>query len=335
MRPRLGGADAAAPRRHGGAGGAEAREVTVTTPRRFDGVYSVLVTPFTAAGGIDLDGVARVVDHAVDSGVTGVVTLGLASEVGRLTDDEREALVAAVVAAADGRVEVVAGTEHAAGAPAARRAAHAAGAGADALMAFPPAGAAEAQLVAYYAGITEASGLPVIVQDAPAWTQVRLSTDLLARVGREVPLARHVKVEAPPTPPRIAALHAAGLECIGGLGGLYLAEELDRGVTATMPGCLFPGVYVEMLRSHAAGDSQVVQRAYAELLPLTVSLMSSLDVFVAVHKHVLWRRGLIATPALRGPAQPPDARQLDWCVGLAERLTDRFLPRSRGTRPLG
>lgn len=301
--------------------------MTAPASPRFDGVYSVLVTPFTEAGGIDLDGVARIVEHAVAGGVAGVVTLGLASEAGRLTDAERDSLVAAVVAAADGRVAVVAGTEHAASAPAAGRAARAAEAGADALMAFPPAGASQAQLVAYYAGIAEASGLPVIVQDAPAWTQVRLSTDLLARIGREVPLARHVKVEAPPTPPRIAALHAAGVECVGGLGGLYLAEELDRGVTSTMPGCLFPGAHVEMLRSHRAGDGQAARRAYAELLPLTVALMSSLDVFVAVHKHVLRQRGLIATAALREPAQPPDARQLDWCVGLAERLADRFLPR--------
>lgn len=303
--------------------------MTATMPRRFDGVYSVLITPFTAAGGVDLDGVANVVEHAVASGVAGVVTLGLASEAGRLTDAEREALVAAVVAAAGGRVEVVAGTEHAAVAPAARRAAHAAEAGADALMAFPPAGAGEDQLVAYYAGIAEASDLPVIVQDAPAWTQVRLPVDLLARLAGEVPLARHAKVEAPPTPPKIAALHAAGVECVGGLGGLYLGEELDRGVTATMPGCLFPGVHVEMLRAHAAGDVQKAQRTYAELLPLTVALMSSLDVFVAVHKHMLWRRGLIATPALREPAQPPDARQLVWCVELAERHADRFLPDPR------
>ena len=56
---------------------------------RFSGVFSVLPTPFTAAGDVDRDSLRRVVDQAVGAGVDGVTVLGVTSEVTRLDEGER------------------------------------------------------------------------------------------------------------------------------------------------------------------------------------------------------------------------------------------------------
>jgi 4-hydroxy-tetrahydrodipicolinate synthase len=74
------------------------------------GVYSVLPTPFTANGDIDHDSLRRVVDMGVAAGVDGFTALGVTSEVARFTDAERVEVLDTVIAAVDGRAQVVAGT---------------------------------------------------------------------------------------------------------------------------------------------------------------------------------------------------------------------------------
>lgn len=287
-------------------------------PRRFNGVYSVLATPFHDDGTLDLPGLRRVVEHQLASGVGGVVCFGLASEGYKLDDGERAAVIDVVVEAVAGRVDVVIGCDHTGTEAAAARCFRARDAGATAVMLFPPTlvkpGAAG--LAEHYAAAAEA-GLPVIVQDAPAWTGVTLSPDALGDLAASTPAAGFVKVEAPPTAPKIGALLDRGIECIGGYGALYLLEELERGVRATMPGCAFPRAFVEILGHHAAGRRDEARQLVHQMLSLTVLSMSSLDLFVVLQKRMLVEAGLIASDRVRRPvASVPDAQQL----AFAERL---------------
>ena len=75
----------------------------------FGGVFSVLPTPFTPSGDIDLASLKRVVDLFIADGVNGFTALGVTSEVARLTEAERDAVLDTVVAQVNGRVPVVAG----------------------------------------------------------------------------------------------------------------------------------------------------------------------------------------------------------------------------------
>jgi 4-hydroxy-tetrahydrodipicolinate synthase len=76
----------------------------------FEGVYSVLPTPFTAQGDIDEPSLRRVVDTFVGAGVNGLTALGVTGEVARLDDGERQRVLEIVVDQVRGRVPVVAGT---------------------------------------------------------------------------------------------------------------------------------------------------------------------------------------------------------------------------------
>jgi dihydrodipicolinate synthase/N-acetylneuraminate lyase len=288
--------------------------------RRFRGVYSVLTTPFRDDGSVDLESLGGVVDHQVESGVAGVVCFGLASEAYKLTDSERERILELVVERVDGRIEVIAGSEHSGVEAAVARSVAAESGGATALMLFPPSFAKPdaGGIVEYYASVDSAVGVPVIVQDAPSWTGVQLPPALLLEIAAAAPTARYVKVEAPPTAPKIAVLERDGLECIGGFGALYLLEELDRGITAMMPGCAYPRAYVELLGLSADGDMGAAAEIFNRLLPLTVHAMSSLDTYVAVQKRLLWQRDLIESPRLRLPAAHPDERQLQRADELAQ-----------------
>src|SRR5687767_14873469 len=100
----------------------------------WSGIFHILATPFTDDGALDVGGLPRLVTAALDTGITGVTILGIAGEAHRLTDQERERVVEAVVKAVGGRVPVVAGVSASGthlGAGFARMARHQ---GADAIM---------------------------------------------------------------------------------------------------------------------------------------------------------------------------------------------------------
>src|SRR5436309_1435100 len=75
----------------------------------FTGVYSVLPTPFTSDGEIDLESLKRVIDLYVHAGVTGLTALGVTSETARLSDVEKSSVLETVIRHVDNRVPVIAG----------------------------------------------------------------------------------------------------------------------------------------------------------------------------------------------------------------------------------
>jgi len=75
----------------------------------FEGVYSVLPTPFKAGGDVDTESLRRVVDLIVGAGVSGVTALGVTGEVSRLNERERHLIVETVVKQVNGRAKVIVG----------------------------------------------------------------------------------------------------------------------------------------------------------------------------------------------------------------------------------
>ena len=153
----------------------------------WSGIYHILATPFTDEGALDLDGVPRLIERALATGVRGLTILGIAGEAHRLTDDERRAMVQAVVKEVRGRVPVAVGVSapgtHLACAFAETARAH----GADAVMVAPPSGAKSLDAVAdYYQAVARAARLPVVLQDEPVTTQVAMPAPFLARLCAEL-----------------------------------------------------------------------------------------------------------------------------------------------------
>ena len=77
-------------------------------PEQFPGgVWPVMLTPFTKENQIDYPALKRLVDWYVEAGVAGLFAVCQSSEMFFLNLEEREALSAAVVKYADGRVPVI------------------------------------------------------------------------------------------------------------------------------------------------------------------------------------------------------------------------------------
>lgn len=222
-------------------------------------------------------------------GVDGV-GIAIASELFALSDDEWELAVRTAVNAS--ALPVVASVGMADGAGAQKRAAQAASLGAAVAMAYPPRGRqlTDSEILKYYAQIAAAAGLPVWVQDAPRLVGVEMSVDVLTKVG-----AAGYKIEAHPTPPKIAALRAAlGPDAVilGGSGGFAFPDELAAGADGTMPGVVQAEVFVSEMK----GDARGIHEANRSLLDF---MGPRADAFVHMQKVALVARGIFSTTRCR------------------------------------
>jgi len=105
---------------------------------RLTGLCAATVTPFDKQGNLLLEQVRPIVDHLVESGVSGLYVCGSTGEGVSLTDEQRRSVAKAYVEAADGRLPVVVQVGQNSLAGARNLAAHAQSIGADGISATCP-----------------------------------------------------------------------------------------------------------------------------------------------------------------------------------------------------
>ncbi len=165
----------------------------ISTPHApFGRLLTAMVTPFTADGGLDVAGAARLATHLVDAGNDGLVISGTTGESPTTTDQEKDQLLRAVVEAVGDRAHVLAGvgtndTRHTV-----ELARSAEAAGAHGLLVVAPYYSKPPQdgLERHFTAVADATGLPVMIYDIPSRTGVPVHTDTLVR------LAEHPRIVA-------------------------------------------------------------------------------------------------------------------------------------------
>jgi 4-hydroxy-tetrahydrodipicolinate synthase len=293
----------------------------------FEGVFSVLPTPFRADGDLDLESLKHVVELIVGAGVTGVTALGVTGEVSRLLESERARVVETVVAQVKGRAAVIVGASADGVRTCQSFSREAKRLGASAVMVSPPRAPklnSEA-VVNHYKALADAVDLPIVVQDYPPISGFAMEASLLARIAREVPAARTIKLEDPPTPFKTARILAAAgdtpVAILGGLGGVFLIEELLAGAAGVMTGFAYPEVLVKVVSLYKAGRVDEAGRAFYPFVPL-MRFEFQEGIGMAIRKEVLRRRGALAENVTRAPGPILDDqtraaldRVLAWTAG--------------------
>ena len=150
----------------------------------FAGAIPALVTPFRD-GLVDEAALARLVDWQIAEGSSALVPCGTTGESATLSFDEHYRVIDRVIAAADGRVPVIAGCGSNDTATAVRHMAFAQQAGAAAALVVAPYYNRPSQdgIVAHFRHLAEASDLPVIVYNVPGRTVTDILPETLARIA--------------------------------------------------------------------------------------------------------------------------------------------------------
>ena len=298
------------------------------------GVYLITVTPFTDAGALDLPSTDRMVDFCLEAGVTGLTVLGIMGEATKLTAEESRTYVKQVLARVAGRVPVVVGASAAGFAPMKELTQSVMDLGASGVMvAPPPTMKTDDQIVSYFDMVSETLGpnVPWVLQDHPVSTGVQMSASVVLRIIKNSPTCVMLKHEDCPGLAKMSAYRAASDKgdakrisiLTGNGGGLFLPEELSRGADGAMTGFAYPEMMVDVIRAHAAGDVERAHDLFDAYLPLS-RYEQQAGIGLAVRKHLLAQRGVIASAAIRKPGPKLSAADLADLDRLVKRQTHRL-----------
>jgi 4-hydroxy-tetrahydrodipicolinate synthase len=298
------------------------------------GVYLIAVTPFTNDGALDLHSTDRMVDFYLDCGVTGLTVLGIMGEATKLTADESRVFVERVLARVRGRVPVVVGASSAGFAPMAELTRSVMALGAAGVMVAPPSSVrTDDQIVAYFDMVGETLGpqVPWVLQDHPLATGVQMSTSVILRILKGSPTCVMLKAEECPGLAKLSAIRAASQKgevprvsiLTGNGGGLFLPEELSRGADGAMTGFAYPEMMVDVCRAHAAGDVERAHDLFDAYLPLA-RYEQQAGIGLAVRKHIMAERGVIASATVRKPGPKLSAADVADIAHLTARQSRRL-----------
>ena len=293
---------------------------------RYRGVFPVAPTTFDEAGGLDLASQKRCIDFMIDAGSQGICILANFSEQFVLADDERELLARTILEHVNGRVPVIVTTTHFSSRLTIERSKRAQALGAAMVMVMPPYHGAtirvgEAQVFDYFARLSDAISIPIMVQDAPVSGTV-LSPALLARMAREIQQVAYFKIESAGAASKLRELLRLGGDAIegpwDGEEGITLLADLDAGATGAMTGGGYPDGMRTIVDAFAAGRRDEAADAYQRWLPLINYENRQCGLLAA--KALMKEGGVIASEAPRHPFAPLNPAVRAGLLDTARRL---------------
>ena len=160
----------------------------------FHGVFPYLVSPIHETGEVNADVLERLCDDLIEAGVQGLTPLGSTGEFAYLTWPQRRRVVEVVIAAAKGRVPVVAGVASTTIADAVSQAREFESLGCSGILAildayFP---VLDEGVFAYFKAIAEAVSIPVVLYTNPNFQRSDLSLPVIDRLSR-IPNIGYIK----------------------------------------------------------------------------------------------------------------------------------------------
>lgn len=285
-----------------------------------EGLHVVAQTPFRPDGSVDFESIDTLSAFYYRHGARGLTVLGVSGEAQKLTADEAVAVAARYVAAAGGR-PIVAGVSSPSLAILVEVTRHVMAEGAAGVMICPPGSVrTDEDLIGYFGAVFDRIGdVPVVLQDFPAASGVKMSVPAIVRLLEAFPRIEVIKEEDLPSLPKISRLRAAQprpVRILTGNNGLYLPQELERGADGPMAGFSYPEMLSEVhVRMHA-GDRAGAHDLFNRFLPLLRHEAQG-EWGIALRKEMMRRRGALDCAILRPPAPmlgEADLAELDFLV---------------------
>jgi 4-hydroxy-tetrahydrodipicolinate synthase len=274
--------------------------------RPLTGTITALVTPFRKQL-VAYDDLTKLVEAQIEAGIDGLVPVGTTGESPTLSREEHIEVIRATVAAARGRVPVIAGTGSNSTAEAVELTTLATAAGCDAVLVVAPyynKPSAEG-VYHYFAAIADTTDQPIILYSIPSRCGIEISVATVERLRAKYPHVRYIK-EAGGSVERVDLLkHALGddITVLSGDDALtlpFMAVGAEGVVSVTSN--LFPKAVGQLVDYALAGKYAQARLVHRALYPVFKNLF--LEPNPVPVKFALKRAGLIGSDEVRPPLSP-------------------------------
>jgi 4-hydroxy-tetrahydrodipicolinate synthase len=243
------------------------------------GIYTAIVTPFTAADAFDEPAFRRLIDFQVVSGAAGLLVIGGSGEFVSLTPSERQRVIDVAIDQTARRIPIIVGAL----APGTREVQetvrYAAKAGASAVLVLPsyyikasPAGIHE-----HFARVADAAPIPIVAYNNASRTGITLDVSMLEKLATIPAIVALKECE------RDLAVVAAKISAVGDRIAILSGDD-DLGFPTFLlgsPGGIFmtanlvPAFHRKLFEATIKSDLAVARKAHYALLPLVEALYTA------------------------------------------------------------
>jgi len=293
------------------------------------------VTPLDGERNQDTESLGRLVDYYLQSGIRGLTILGESSEIEKLSTKEKEENIEIVMERCRNKTPVIVGASEESVQLAKEASLAAEDNGAAAVMVAPPKNPKlrDDKVFDFYSSIGDSIRIPIVLQDYPETGRPYLSPMLIAKIAKEVPRVKYLKLEDPPTPMKLSKVVEATqgkLKIFGALGGKGYFWELERGAVGVMTASPTPEYLVGLWEKYMDKDRQAAREVFFHNLPL---IHAYSEMGLSVRKEVLVARKVIKTAHLKPPAAELDEKAREEVRDLL-RWTEESIQDVAGIKPL-
>ena len=265
------------------------------------GMMPAMNTPFTEDDRVDLDGLQKHIDNAIEAGICGFLIPVVASEVNKLTFNERSRIIEAALEANNGRVPVIGGASALNKEDCLENVKNLLRYNLDCILANIPY-KNEEQYADYVYSIAALNPPMLMIQDYDIHG-AGVPEPLILRLFEEVNCFRCIKVETQPAGPKYTTLLEATkntLHVSGGWSVTQIIDAWDRGAHA-MANTGLHEIYCKVYELHKKGQRDKAIALYEKMQPILAFSNQHVDISIHFFKHLLCRQGIFKTPKVRQP----------------------------------
>lgn len=294
------------------------------------GIVPVIPLPFTEDESIDTPRLLAAVDFAARRQMAAVCLPAYGSEFYKLSEAERQEVVALAIEVCDGRIPVIAQANHPSAKIAAEVARRYEELGADVISFALPRqfGATETDLLDYCGKIAAAVSCPLLVQDFnPGGPTV--SAEFIAAAAERFSNIAYFKLEEPMILDKLTKVRERigdRVGILGGWGGFYMLESIAGGMCGFMPGLGVCDLLDRVFQAARNADRQTAYNLFGTVLPYIAFSLQDFELFLQLEKRLLVRRGLFVSPkcrALTRTLSPEVSRHADFLIDQVLALLGR------------
>ena len=289
--------------------------------QKFRGIMPIMPTAINPDGELDLASQRRLVDYCIENNAVAVGHFGGASEYHKISVDQRQPLLEAIIEQVNHRVPVFIGVAALDLRSVIQNARQAHDMGADYLLLSSPISGElrHDRLFDYYKAVSDAVSLPIIAQDTGASAPV-YSAAFFYELFEKIDNVVSVKVDSGDFLEKTVKLNQLsheGIPVIGGAAGLNMVHLLRQGVTAFMTGTEAVELHDAVVQAYLSDNElKATEIYYQRLLPYLMIYVSNPSYLL---KWMLKRRGIIMHDTLLPPTDVPETdeailRELEWVL---------------------
>lgn len=277
-------------------------DVIKRKPENLSGIITVLNTPFRNDETIDFEALKKNVENALEAGVKGFLVPAMASEVYKLSENERIEMVEATLDAAKEYVPVFAGAGEMDIQKSKNLIKQYIKLGCKYIL-FQIPFINEEQFIHHFNELASCGSEFIMLQD---WdpTGSGIPDHLIYKLFAQVDAFRFLKIETTPAGvkySRIKLLTGNQLHLSGGWAVTQMLEGLDRGVDAFMPTGMH-WIYTEIVNLYHNGNRAKAESLFHEILPVLAFSNQHLDISIHFFKRLLFEQGIYPAKKVRNPS---------------------------------